>query len=107
MGRQSFELFSKTRQRGSLEPILKMPQAGHGVQAAEERSTKNSKEIQGFWEFRPFSRIVNWGRDFKNCVQYLTQNVLEATGFTPFRPRKNYYLKWIKDPLHFSNGNNY
>ena len=90
MGQQSFQLFCKSRQPRSFE-TAKMSMAGDGVKTTEENSTEISKKSQGFWEFRPFSRIVNWGRDFKTCVQYLKQNVLEAMGFTPYKPRKNYY----------------
>jgi hypothetical protein len=42
-------------------------------------------EIQGkgqkFWQFRPFHRILFWGRDFKACKNYVIQNILEATLF--------------------------
>lgn len=54
---------------------------------------------QRFWEFRPFSRIVSWGRDFKNCVNYLKQNTLDALGFVPYTARKNYYAKWLSSTL--------
>lgn len=97
MGQQSFKLFCKSRQLGSFELHAKKSKAGDGVQTTEENSTEIGKKSQGFWEFRPFSRIVNWGSDFKTCVQYLKQNVLEAMGFTPYKPRNNYYSKWIKE----------
>lgn len=51
----------------------------------------------GFWQFRPFSRIVNWGKDFKSTVGYLKQNILEAFGFVNYKPRKTYYSAWITD----------
>ena len=69
------------------------------MQTLDKNKIKDGKKSQGFWEFRPFSRIVNWGRDFKNCVQYLKKNVLEALGFVPYKPRKDYYSKWLKDVL--------
>lgn len=53
----------------------------------------------GFWEFRPFSRVVNWGNDFKTCSEYLKQNVLEALGFKAYRPRKNIYSRWLKHSI--------
>lgn len=40
-----------------------------------------------FWSARPFSRVVCWGRDFKQLAQYLTQNTLEAFGFIEYQPR--------------------
>ena len=48
------------------------------------------KSVQ-FWEKRPFTRIVEWGRDFKGVCQYLLQNTLEAMGFIPYQPRKIRY----------------
>ena len=51
---------------------------------------------EGFWQFRPFSRITNWGKDFKQCIGYLKQNFLEAFGFVNYKPRKNHYAAWIK-----------
>ena len=85
MGQQSFKLFAKSR-RLSL--------AGGGV-TETQTSDKSKDKAQGFWQFRPFSRVVNWGRDFKNCTAYLKQNVLEALGFIPYTVRKNYYAKWL------------
>ena len=75
MGQQSFLDFSKTRA---------IPVTGDG--------SVSSNASSGFWEFRPFSRVVNWGRDFKMCVKYLKQNVLEAFGFIPYKPRRNFYI---------------
>ena len=39
-----------------------------------------AKEIK-FWDKRPFSRIVEWGKDFSRVKRYLQLNILEATGF--------------------------
>lgn len=50
---------------------------------------------QQFWQFRPWTRVLYWGRDFKKCCKYLVQNTLEALGFIEYTPRKNLYSKWI------------
>jgi REP element-mobilizing transposase RayT len=47
----------------------------------------SAKNIQ-FWEKRPFTRIVEWGRDYKKVSAYLLQNTLEALGFIEYQPRK-------------------
>jgi hypothetical protein len=47
----------------------------------------NAKSIK-FWDARPFSRIVEWGKDFRNACRYLAQNTLEAWGFIPYMPRR-------------------
>lgn len=38
-----------------------------------------------FWDSRPYTRIVEWGREFKTVCAYVRQNTLEATGFIPYR----------------------
>ncbi|MEO5666650.1 MAG: hypothetical protein ABIR96_01190 [Bdellovibrionota bacterium] len=35
-----------------------------------------------FWDARPFSRVVAWGKAFTSLTRYLHQNRLEAVGFT-------------------------
>lgn len=52
-----------------------------------------------FWQFRPFSRVVSWGKDFTKCAKYVKQNVLEALGFVPYTSRRNYYLKWLRETV--------
>ncbi|MBC7465515.1 MAG: hypothetical protein H7256_05940, partial [Bdellovibrio sp.] len=86
MGEQSFKLFSQARQ--GLKALNKEYGAGDG--SAERLSSS-------FWQFRPFSRLVNWGMDFKTCAKYLRQNVLEALGFAAYKPRKNNYQIWLRD----------
>lgn len=34
-----------------------------------------------FWDSRPFSRIVEWGRSFKNLMAYMDKNAMQAIGF--------------------------
>lgn len=41
-----------------------------------------------FWDAKPFTRIVEWGRDFSGVCDYILQNTLEALGFIPYQPRK-------------------
>ncbi len=45
-----------------------------------------------FWDTLAFTRVADWGRQFKNLRKYIFQNVLEASGAIPY-DRKN--LKWI------------
>jgi REP element-mobilizing transposase RayT len=46
------------------------------VLQAEKGAAKRIK----FWDRRPFSRIVSWGRAFNACYRYVSRNVLEAVG---------------------------
>lgn len=80
MGQQSFKLYAESRQQ---------------TKAGDGRNSLN-EALESFWQFRPFSRLVHWGRDFKICTSYLKQNILEAFGFVKYKPRKNHYSAWIK-----------
>ena len=35
-----------------------------------------------FWNERPFTRIVEWGRDFKRMAYYFIKNELESRGYS-------------------------
>jgi hypothetical protein len=65
---------------------------GEGSMRAHETQGKG----QRFWQFRPFSRVMSWGRDFKNGCKYVVQNTLEALGFIPYKPRRNHYAQWTQ-----------
>jgi hypothetical protein len=41
----------------------------------------------GFWDARPFSRVVAWGKDFAGLKNYLHMNRLEAIGFSRHESR--------------------
>lgn len=40
-----------------------------------------------FWDARPFTRVLEWGRDYRQACKYLAQNILEALGFIEYKPR--------------------
>lgn len=79
MGRQSFENFRK----------------------ALVKKWGDTSETQGkgqqFFQFRPYTRLINWGRDFRGCVRYLRRNFLEAIGFISYKPRVGRYPTKISD----------
>ena len=41
-----------------------------------------------FWTLLVYSRIVAWGRAFRNAKNYVIQNALETAGTIPYQPRK-------------------
>lgn len=53
------------------------------VLGAERGSAKGLQ----FWDQRPFTRILEWGREYRGVVRYLVQNSLEALGFIAYTPR--------------------
>jgi REP element-mobilizing transposase RayT len=50
-------------------------------------SRKGNPQSKRFWDAIPFTRILEWGKDFKNAIAYTEQNYLEARGLIPYRPR--------------------
>jgi REP element-mobilizing transposase RayT len=42
---------------------------------------------KGFWENRPFTRILEWGADFRNALKYTLQNELETHGVIHYQKR--------------------
>ena len=55
----------------------------------------NAKGIT-FWQYRPFSRIVEWARDFKTMLYYIEKNIKESTGMISYTVRK------IQDVFYFN-----
>ena len=101
MGQLSFKLFKESRlvSLASLKS-KRVSKGGDGPHASQSQvKSEACLKSEGFWEYRPFSRIVNWGRDFKNCTSYLKQNILEALGFIPYTARKDYYSRWFNMPI--------
>jgi len=60
----------------------------------------NPHNGQAFWEYRPFSRLLHWGKDYQTAVSYLLQNTLEALGFIPYQSRKINYAYRMKSLNH-------
>lgn len=52
-------------------------------------SYKGVPQKARFWDHIPFTRIVEWGRDFQNAIAYTDQNYLEERGLLSYRPRPN------------------
>lgn len=40
------------------------------------------------WAYRPYTRIISWGRDYNGTAQYIEKNQLEADGLIAYQPRK-------------------
>ena len=41
---------------------------------------KLKPNLESVFSLRPYTRIVSWGKDFKNALEYLILNKLEAMG---------------------------
>jgi len=40
-----------------------------------------------FWDYRPWTRIVEWKKAYSIAKDYVIQNHLEAMGLVPYKPR--------------------
>jgi len=79
-------LLVQARTRGGFKRFL-MAISGRIAQLMT-RSTKGKPLDGRFWDFIPFTRIVEWGKDFVTTWRYVKLNQLEAAGLVPFRPRQ-------------------
>lgn len=54
---------------------------------------------KGLWKWLPFTRVMAWGKDFRQMLAYLQKNRDEAEGGRAYEPRKDWYRKWkIRNP---------
>ena len=52
-----------------------------------ERGAAKLSGITKFWDQRPWTRILNWSRDFENVKRYVELNFNEAMGFLSYKPK--------------------
>ena len=62
------------------------------ARAIQRKRDPNSK--QGFWNSRPFTRVIAWGRDYNIVKDYHTLNQLEAEGAVPPRSQMLKPERW-------------
>jgi hypothetical protein len=43
-------------------------------------SKLKGRSLKGLFDLRPFTRILSWGRDFRNVINYHELNDMEARG---------------------------
>ena len=74
----------------SMHALRRFLRAVTGLIARYILKTEKTRPLpQGvaFWDQRPFSRIVTWGKEYAGVAAYLLQNTLEALGFVEYKPR--------------------
>lgn len=52
------------------------------------RVERGKPSLKKFWDARPFSRIVHFGKDFKKVKSYFFRNTLEALGWVKYQTRQ-------------------
>lgn len=58
------------------------------VRVLKERLKNHTEllnQLAQFFDHRPFTRIMEWGKDYQNALEYLTLNQMEVFGLRPFR----------------------
>ncbi|MBK7892254.1 MAG: hypothetical protein IPJ84_15835 [Bdellovibrionales bacterium] len=72
-----------------------------GIARTIQRKRDSGVE-QGFWNSRPFTRVIAWGRDYNVVNDYLVLNQLEADGAVPPRSQMLRPERWRHVVLAFS-----
>lgn len=61
-----------------------------GIIAIKVTGANKTKELkQKFWDYRPWTRIVEWKKAYTIAKDYVIQNHLEAIGLIPYTPRSH------------------
>ena len=84
-------LIVQARSRGGFKRFL-MAISGRIAQLMT-RATKGRPLAGRFWDYVPFTRIVEWGKDFVTTWRYVRMNQLEAAGIIPYQPRNEPFLR--------------
>jgi REP element-mobilizing transposase RayT len=71
-------LLVKARNRRSFQGFLRELS---GALAMMVTGAKKGKPAGRFWDSTAWSRVVNWGRDFRGALNYLIKNIFEALGY--------------------------
>jgi hypothetical protein len=50
-----------------------------------------AKALKLKWVYRPFTKVIDWGRHFKKACAYALQNELEGLGIIPYQERGRYH----------------
>ena len=59
-----------------------------GTITAVVTGAKKTNPLEGrFWDFLAYTKIVTWGREFRNLELYFIKNLFEAVGLLPRRAK--------------------
>ena len=58
-----------------------------GIVSRLVTGAKKGNPMGKFWDALAYTRVVRWGRDFKNVTYYLIRNELEELGILAYRDR--------------------
>lgn len=85
----------KTRDRKSFQDFLR---EFSGRVAMMVSKARKGSPVGRFWDELAYSRVVEWGRDFKNVTRYFVKNLFEAEGtYGPREKARGLGLVWLSD----------
>jgi len=64
---------------GRIAQVL-LKNMGFDSLGGDPKKKQNTKTKIKFWDYRPFSRIVGWGKDFAIMKDYILKNTLDVLG---------------------------
>lgn len=84
------KIFSKEAYRAFIKSATgliarKVLKRERGLARSEGQQVNENK--QRFWDHRPWTRLVAWGRSFHEAKFYVIRNRLEAIGYLDYLPR--------------------
>jgi len=86
-------LLIKLSNRYTFAPFIRALSGSIALKVTGSNKLKALKEK--FWDYRPWTRIVEWKKAYSIAKDYVIQNHLEAMGLIPYKPRnyQKYFLK--------------
>lgn len=86
-------LLIKLSHRFTFSPFMRALSGTIALKVTGANKLKGLKKK--FWDYRPWTRIVEWKKAYTIAKDYVIQNHLEAIGFIAYRPREyeRYFLK--------------
>ena len=84
----NIKLYSWSIQKDHIHILLRVFQRDDYKKFIRTFSAMLAREFgKGLWVLSPFTRLVEWGRDFKNVVAYIQQNEGEVQGLRTYKSR--------------------
>lgn len=77
-------LLVKTPTRRAFQRFLR---EASGVIAAAVTGARKGNAVGRFWDFLAYTRVVAWGRDFRNVELYFIKNLFETAGLLTRRAK--------------------
>lgn len=87
----------KGKRRKDLQNFFRVF-AGHIAQSILRRVPMSPAEVKlqrgcaknqrKFWQLLSYTRVLSWGREFRNVADYIVRNVLESLNLIAYQPRK-------------------